>query len=74
MKHKIFGDPLYGLETYAAEAIMDKKLSIFDRVKFSGATRLCLHAAEISFEFKGENFHIKSKIDFEKEFLNAIKI
>ncbi len=74
MKHKIFGDPLYGLETYAAEAIMDKKLSIFDRVKFSGATRLCLHAAEISFTFKGENFHIKSKIDFEKEFLHATKI
>lgn len=74
VKHKILGDPLYGVEKWVAEAIMDENLSPKDRLKFCSATRLCLHASEISFSFHGENFDIKTKMNFENEFLKATEI
>lgn len=72
MKHRIFGDPLYGLETKIVEDIMDNKLSPEERKKFSGASRLCLHAAELNFEYNAEKFCIKTEVDFEREFLNSL--
>lgn len=72
VKHKIVGDPLYGIYTDVVEMIMDEKLTRCERIKETGASRLCLHADEISFKF-GENFYsISSKINARVEFLKAI--
>ncbi|MGH1601246.1 hypothetical protein [Campylobacter majalis] len=38
-------------------------------VNLIGASRLLLHADEISFEFKGEKFQIKSVVDVRMEFV-----
>ncbi|ASM35932.1 putative prophage LambdaCh01, recombination protein Bet [Campylobacter sputorum subsp. bubulus] len=74
VKHKILGEPLYGLETKIVEDIMDEKLSTNERIKFCGAKRLCLHASKLEFNYKNEKFEIKTDIDFKKEFLNSLSL
>ena len=73
-KHKILGDPLYGTDTATFEAILDEKLSASERINLTGASRLCLHAANLSFEFKGKSFEINTKSDFKAEFLKSLEI
>lgn len=72
VKHKIFGEPLYGLETKVVEDIMDEKLCVQDRIKFCGANRLCLHANKLNFIYDGKEYEITSKTDIKTEFLNSI--
>ena len=63
VKHPIVGDPLYGVEFNIAEAYLEDRLSTKDRVKFTGAKRLMLHANKI--EFKLTNRYIlKSQVNF----------
>lgn len=71
-KHKILGDPLYGTDTAIFEAILDEKLSPVERVQKTGASRLCLHAANLSFEFRGKAFEISTNADFKSEFLKLV--
>ena len=73
-KHKILGDPLYGTDTATFEAILDEKLSRSERVQKTGASRLCLHAASLSFEFNGQIYDIQTKADFKSEFLKALNL
>ncbi|MBQ6223886.1 MAG: RluA family pseudouridine synthase [Campylobacter sp.] len=73
VKHKILGDPLYGADTATFEAILDEKLSVSERINLTGASRLCLHAANLSFEFNGQIYNIQTKADFKSEFLKALK-
>ena len=72
-KHKILGDPLYGTDTATFEAILDEKLSLEERINLTGASRLCLHAANLNFEFNGQIYDIQTKADFKSEFLKALK-
>lgn len=73
MKHRIVGDPLYGVSSEISQKIIDEKLSIFERKNLTGSSRLLLHAQNLEFEFLEENFRFESKTDFEKEILNAVK-
>lgn len=73
MKHRIIGDPLYGLNREIIEQILDKELDERGRILKTGAKRLLLHSNEISFNFNGKNFNIKSKFDAKNEFLKELK-
>ena len=73
MKHKILGEPLYGLEKTDIERILDKKISEEEKISLTGAKRLCLHSTRLIFEFEGEKFDISSKRDIRAEFLAALK-
>ncbi|EDP0206922.1 RluA family pseudouridine synthase [Campylobacter jejuni] len=64
--HKILGDPLYGLEKKDIEKILDDKMDIEERIKLSGAKRLCLHSYRLKFNYNGENFDIFSKKGMKK--------
>ncbi len=64
MGHPILGDPIYGTEFDASDRYLEGKISTKDRFKYTGATRLMLHAQSLEFFYKN-NFLIESKIDFE---------
>ena len=65
VKHPIVGDPIYGQDEENIVKFLDKEISLEERIKLSGASRLLLHANELEFELYGEVFHIKSNVDFE---------
>jgi len=64
MGYPILGDPIYGTEFDASDRYLEGKISTKDRFKYTGATRLMLHAQSLEFFYKN-NFLIESKIDFE---------
>lgn len=64
VKHKILGDPIYGLERVDIERILDGKMSQDERIKKTGATRLMLHSNRLKFNYNGTEFDISSKIKF----------
>jgi len=66
VKHSIVGDPLYSMNEDNAIKFLNKKLSFNERLKFSGAHRLMLHAKSLSFNYKNSYF-IASKYNFENE-------
>lgn len=72
MKHRIFGDPLYGVGSEIYEAIINENLQENDRKKITKASRLLLHAKTLEFNFLDENFKIESKINFEEEIMRSI--
>ncbi|MBK1991174.1 RluA family pseudouridine synthase [Campylobacter sp. 2018MI35] len=72
MKHKILGDPLYGLNKDQIERILDKKMEEKERIEFCGAKRLLLHSYRLKFKYKNKFFDIISKKDMKKEFLNFL--
>ena len=59
--HKIFGDPIYGVDDEIAENYLNKVLSKEDRLKEIGSSRLWLHANYIEFEYKKITYKIYSK-------------
>jgi len=61
--YPILGDPIYGTEFNASDRYLEGKISDGDRLKYTGATRLMLHAQSLEFFYKN-NFIIKSKINF----------
>jgi len=60
VKHPIVGDPLYGVDFNVASDYLDGKLTIADRVKYTGAKRLLLHANSLEFELNNNRYIIKS--------------
>ncbi len=66
VKHPIVGDPIYGQCESNIVKFLDKELNDVQRLEYSGAKRLLLHASELEFELYGNYFHIQSKIDFEQ--------
>ena len=64
VEHAILGEMLYGLSRAQAESILDKQISVDERIKLTGANRLMLHANELKFSYKGEQFNIKSQAKF----------
>ncbi|ALV25435.1 23S rRNA pseudouridine synthase, RluD family [Campylobacter iguaniorum] len=65
VKHKILGDPLYGLDKFHVEQILDGMMSENERRKITGASRLMLHSNMIKFEYKGQIYEVKSKAKFD---------
>lgn len=63
MKYPILGDPIYGTEFHASDRYLEGKISLKDRFKYTGATRLMLHAQSLEFFYKN-NFIIESRINF----------
>ena len=63
VKHPIIGDPLYGTDFKVSEAYLEERLSIEERIKFTGAKRLMLHANTIEFKLKNR-YILKSQADF----------
>jgi len=70
VKHPILGDPIYGTAFEASDAYLNGSLSLKDRYRATGATRLMLHAYRLSFPY-GAHHEIVSRIDF-KEARTAI--
>jgi len=68
VKHSILGDPLYGVREKIAENYLDKKLSKKERLDFTGANRLLLHAQKLEFSYANERYVIESKQDFTSRF------
>jgi 23S rRNA pseudouridine1911/1915/1917 synthase len=62
-KHPIIGDPIYGVDVRVADDYLNGKLSVKDRIKFTGASRLMLHANSVEFVYKN-CFKITSKDKF----------
>ena len=60
--HPIVGDPIYGVSEEIAEKYLNKTLSNKQRLEKTGAIRLMLHANNLSFVYKGEEYNITSKI------------
>lgn len=67
----IVGEPIYGNDIETARDYLDRKLSLEERVKRTGASRICLHASTLSFEYMGKSFVVESKRDIKAEFLQA---
>ena len=72
VKHPIVGDPLYGVEEEITTKYLDRELKGEERIISTGASRLLLHADELSFIYKGKEYKIKSNVDFAKECLESI--
>ncbi|ANE33396.1 23S rRNA pseudouridine synthase, RluD family [Campylobacter hyointestinalis subsp. hyointestinalis LMG 9260] len=67
MKHRILGDPIYGLDKFSVEQILDGMMNERDRVKKTGASRLMLHAEKIVFKFNNQIYNIKSQMRFDMD-------
>ncbi|AVK81992.1 pseudouridine synthase [Campylobacter fetus subsp. testudinum] len=65
MKHRILGDPIYGLEKSEIENILDNKLTKSERINLVRSSRLMLHSKRIKFAFLGQIYDIKSQIKFD---------
>ncbi len=63
VKHPILGDPIYGVEYEVAEAYLEERLSPEDRLRYTGASRLMLHAYSLEFLYK-QRWKLFSRIDF----------
>jgi 23S rRNA pseudouridine1911/1915/1917 synthase len=59
-KHPIVGDPIYGVDVKVADDYLNGKLSAEDRLKYTGASRLMLHANSVEFDYRN-TFKIVSK-------------
>lgn len=70
--HPIMGEPLYGNDIKTAKDYLDKKMTSAERVKRTGASRICLHASKLSFEYKEKKYEISSKTDIKSDFLAAL--
>jgi 23S rRNA pseudouridine1911/1915/1917 synthase len=74
VKHPIVGDPIYGQEEIDVVKFLDKVISLEERLKKGGASRLLLHAHSLEFQYNGNNYHIISQEDFSAECFKAMGI
>ena len=63
VKHPIVGDPIYGVSTQIASDYLDGKLTDQERIDYTGAPRLMLHANWIDFVYQNR-FYIYSQYPF----------
>ncbi len=66
VKHKIVGDPIYGLNEFDVDKFLCGMMSVKERLELTGANRLMLHADFLSFQYDGKEYNIKSKMNFEE--------
>ncbi len=67
VKHPIIGDPLYNVPLHIASDFLDKKITHEERINYSGAPRLLLHAETLKFSFEDKVYSLKTDVDFKKE-------
>ena len=67
VKHPIVGDPIYGVPTEIAIRYLDKELTHEERLRYTGAQRLMLHANLLEFSYKESRYRILSRYDFAAE-------
>jgi 23S rRNA pseudouridine1911/1915/1917 synthase len=72
VKHPIVGDPLYGVDEWVTTKYLDRELSMEERLKYTGASRLLLHADELSFEYKNVSYQVSSNVDFLDEIFKSV--
>ncbi len=63
VKHPILGDPFYGTTYEVAEAYLEERLTDEERLYYTGASRLMLHAYSIEFDYK-QHYKLYSYNDF----------
>lgn len=63
--HPVLGDPIYGQPFEIAERYLEKKMDRNERIRFTGANRVMLHAESLRFETL-QRFFIVSRMKFEK--------
>ncbi|MDD2383400.1 MAG: RluA family pseudouridine synthase [Sulfurospirillaceae bacterium] len=68
VKHKIFGDAIYGLSEEDANSFLEGTLSDIERISKTGAERLLLHAQSLVFEYHGEQYTIESNFNARNSF------
>jgi 23S rRNA pseudouridine1911/1915/1917 synthase len=73
VKHPIIGDPIYSQEENDAVRFLDRLMSVEERFKNTGASRLLLHAHSLEFIYKNTPYHIVSKEDFIAQCFDAMK-
>jgi len=66
MKHRIIGDPIYGVDESFTDRYLDNEVESNERLQVTGGNRLLLHADKLSFEFDELRYNIKSKINFKE--------
>lgn len=70
VKHKIIGDPIYGLDEDDANLFLEGRLDEEIRKQKTRAERLLLHAQKLEFTYKGKAFCIESQFDARNTFYN----
>ena len=64
IKHRIVGDPIYGINEEIADKILKKEVTKEERIILSGDKRLLLHAYSLEFEYLNIKYKFISKQDF----------
>ena len=59
--HPIVGEPIYGVDEVIADKYLKGELSLEERMKYIGASRLMLHSYKVEFEYKNIKYVIISK-------------
>ena len=62
--HTILGDPIYGVNEIIADEYLCKRLTNEKRLKYTNATRLMLHAENLTFKYKNRTYNIWSRAKF----------
>ncbi len=65
VKHPILGDPIYTTTFDVTTTYLEEELSAKDRLYYTGAPRLMLHAQTLEFEY-GKKHFIESRYNFEE--------
>jgi len=65
VKHPILGDPIYTCDFATANAYLDGALSPEERLLYTGAARLMLHAHTLRFTYENTPVYVESRYDFE---------
>jgi 23S rRNA pseudouridine1911/1915/1917 synthase len=73
VKHPIVGDPIYNQDEHDAVRFLDREMSVEERYKNTGASRLLLHAHSLEFIFGENPYHIISQEDFLSQCFDAMK-
>ena len=73
VKHKIIGDPIYGISEEDAENFLNGTMSAKEQYEKTLSSRLLLHAQTLRFSYKGVEYFIKSEFDAKKEFYAMMK-
>ncbi len=72
VKHPIVGDPIYGQKEEDVVRFLDKEIEEEERKIKSGASRLLLHASQLTFTLENE-FCISTRVDFESLALSMVR-
>jgi len=72
--HAIVGDPLYGIPLDIAARFLERELSPQERLHYTKASRLLLHANRLYFHYNEARFDIASTADFEAECYAALAL